>query len=1512
MGKVIKILVNTLSVVILTVLGTLVLATVLLDMPSFQNFAVGRATKFISEKLGTRVEIGRLRLKLISRLEIERLYVEDLHGDTLAYIGRLEAGIRDLGLAGGGLSLGEVALEQTRFYMRQTDSTANATNSTLGELLDKLKSDKPKEKSEKPFTLRVASVRIDDLKYRYRKIAPEARDYGVNFQDIDIRRLDLHGEELLIVGDSISLRAKHIAMSDHSGLRVDEMSAAFLAVSGHGLRFKELHIATPDSEVKMNYLNLVSESWQSFGDFIHQVHFEGDLVDSRISYATIAYFAPGLREWQSVYRNLSGHFSGTVADMEGTIDRVAVLDTRLQGVRFDIAGLPDVPNTRFRFEIGSLHTSAPDALWIMHDITRRELPENTRDMLAKLGEVGFMGHFDGRLTKFSANGNLTTGLGGTTVDVAFVPQAKGLTGFDGHLDVQGFDLGALLDSKSLGRASVNGRVQGTLGGETIALDANARLGQLEFNGYTYRGIDMRGRFENRNFEGRIHSSDPNIAFDFDGMLDFNDSIPRYDFDLQLRNADLRRLNFNKRDSLSRLSCRITAQASGNTLDNVNGHADIRDLLYISPTDSVRTGLIRLTGVNNPSGKLLALQSSFAEVQFQSRLGYADLFSYLTGTLQYYIPTLSGDKQIHQTKAKEVIDANDYYLLTLKVKQANNVAGIFVPGLIIANGTELSFMLNPKAEKFSLMLQSEYLEWKRFFVSNLSLNSRNQGDSLSLYLRSDDLFASGFYMPEFSVIGGVKDDRVNLAAHFADKKNHVSALVGATARFTKTPAGMQQIIMRLGQSYITNKDQTWRLSSGEVVYDSTRMDIERLRIVSSNGELTASGALSRSRRDTLRVRLNNFNLQPFTQFTQRMGYSLSGVTNGYADMVSVMKDGMITSNIRFDSLRVNHVAVPPLLFDARWDFHQERARAMITNRTSADTLVQFFYRPGDKRYMGEVSLRGLDLSLIDPLLQGVLKNSRGSADVDMRVSRRADGTPGFNGTVGIQALTTTVDFTNVAYTLKDTRVEVKNNTFALRGARLTDPEGNGAAFDAQFSLAGKDFSNYSYVLGIKPEKLLVLGTTAKDNDLFHGRVHASGAATIRGDKRGVEMDIAATTAENSSFQMSLSSKSGISDVDFITFVTPSAQTDSSFYQQRKRDILAGPEKAGKQNASQLAINMALTVLPNTDFQLVIDPTMGKGIKARGNGALNITVNPKNGDFRMYGDYELTEGSYNLNLERLVDRTFTIQPGSTIRWTGDPADATLDVTASYRLKPSLAPLTGIDSPYAKMNVTVDCKVILTDRLSNPTKDFRVDLPDALPEIQSIVDNSLNTKEAMSTQFLWLVALGSFSGSSGVGNIGTMGGGTAWDFLTSQVSNMISSDKFNIGIKYRPMDDTNSSELDIDFSTRLGSDRVFLDIEGNYNFDNNAATANPDANNLTGDFALRYLIDRTGNTQAKIFSRTINSYDENQGLQESGVGIYYHEDFNTLRDIGRNIRSRFKRANRKAKNEQIQQDTTKRSNK
>ena len=673
-----------------------------------------------------------------------------------------------------------------------------------------------------------------------------------------------------------------------------------------------------------------------------------------------------------------------------------------------------------------------------------------------------------------------------------------------------------------------------------------------------------------------------------------------------------------------------------------------------------------------------------------------------------------------------------------------------------------------------------------------------------------------------------------------------------------------------------------------------------------------------REDSLRVNMQDFEIAPLMGFASRMGYNVTGLANGGASMQAVLNRGELDADISINQMKVNDTDVAPLEILSKWDFVQQRVRVNVRNGSTGKNIVTGYYAPETKRYYAEGEFDNIPLLMLDPVLSGVVTQTEGMAyaKVDiMGQGRQAK----LNGTIDVEDLATTIDFTRARYSVPRAKVNIVDNHLIATSARVYDEERNTAQLNMDLSL--EHLSNIAYNMRVTPRNMIVLNTTAQDNDLFYGKVYASGVATINGSKQGTTLDIVGTTGDNSKFYMPLSSKSDASQADFVTFEQPGMHIDTTNYLSRKKMMYERRNRRAASSASNMNINISLTATDDAEVQLVIDPTVGDIIKARGNGTLSMRIVPSANIFDMYGDYTITDGSYLFTLQNIINKLFLIESGSTITWTGDPVDARLNIDAIYKLKTSLQPLlssTTLDN--VTRAVPVECIINLTERLSNPTVTFDVRVPNADSEIQNAVANLLNNQQSIATQFMYLLVSGSFySDSSTSANIGASASATTgFELLSNQVSNWLSSDDYNIILRYRPKSELTSDEIDVGFSKSLVNDRLLVEVEGNYLVDNKMAQSS-NMSNFMGEAYITWLIDKAGYLKLKGFTQTIDRFDENQGLQETGVGIYYKEDFDNWTDLKRRVRDRFmskrrrerEAAEREAKAAQQQTDSLNRSN-
>ena len=1493
MRKGIKILGKVFSAAVLLLIILPVFLSLLLDIPAVQNFVVHKAAEVVSRKLETTVSIDRVDIGIFSKIKVKGFYVEDYGRDTLLYVGKLDAYVTGFGIFGGGLAFSRGEIADAKLYLRQMPDGEMNIKQIVSRISDP---DKPKKGS---FRLSLKRASIENMDLCLERIDSVAPDYGIDFSHMHLYGLTARVDDFVIDGSAIYTTIAALTARERSGFVLDHLAGRFYMTQGC-LGFEDASIVTARSNIRIPYISLVGNSWAEYKDFLGQVRIEAALRNTSVSTDDIAWFAPKLRDWHVDFSNIDVEVAGVVSDFTAKVRSMHVGEGTTLVADAVVKGLPDIRDTWFDLSVPRLHSSAEAVDGLALGIAGRKLSDKLVGILGNSGSVDLNARFKGKLASFDMQLGAATEVGDIACNLRMSPLKKGLSSVRGDVETRNLRLGELLDRRDLlGNATLTAYVDGVIGKGVADANIAGNVTQLGFNGYVYDSLRLDGRLRNREFDGRVTARDPNLDFDFFGLVDFNDSVPRYDFTMDLRHADLARLHINRRDSVSQLSAHIVANAGGRSLDDLNGRIQVTGARYRYNDKEIEASNMTVTGENSERSKLVELRSDFADATFRSKTSYRTVFEYLRRSAWKYLPMLREAPPEAGPSERKAAVANDFSLLSVNIRNFNPVADAVSAGLQVADGSSLQLLFNPASDQLSLKASSEYIERRRMLATRLSVNASNRGDSLAVYASAEDLYAGVLHLPRLSLTGGARQGRVQLSAGFNDTTRRVSGLVGFRSAVVDEHGPNGRVVdLRILPSHITRGDKTWQIYAHKILIDTARIVIDKFFVMNREQELLLNGIASRSRADSVTLSLRNFDLSPFTQVAERMGYVIEGRTNGSAQMKSVLRGGEISADILFDSVEVNDIPAPPMRLASRWDFARNRAGVTVVDRLKRDTLVRGFYAPDQMRYYARVDIDSLDMGLLDPILTGVISSTEGvaSADLVLQGQRREAE---LAGEIHVSGLRTKVDFTQVAYSMPEAVLSVKNNRFKASNVAVFDPQGHRGRFDFDMSL--QHLSNISYDVRVAPQQMLVLDTDADDNDAFYGKVYATGSARISGDKGAVKMDIAASTDGNSSFVLPLSSKSNISNADFVVFVQPE-KTDTLDNVARKKLLFERKHRQRADASNQMNITMALDVRPDAEVEIDV---AGNTVKGRGEGTLNLAINPRANIFEIYGDYTISEGSFMLSLQQIINKRFTIESGSSIQWTGSPMNALLDIDAVYKLKASLQPLLQGTSENlgGDRSVPVECIIHLGDRLSNPSIGFDVRVPGSDPETQTLVTNALSTPETVDTQFLYLLLFNSFmseNSSQANANIGSsVSAATGLEFVSNMVSNWLSSSDYNVVIRYRPKSELTSDEVDFGLSKSLINNRLFVEVEGNYLIDNKQAAVNNNSmSNFMGEAYITYLIDRAGTLKLKAFTQTIDRFDENQGLQETGIGVYFKEDFNNLRDLRDRIRERFTNKKRKAR--------------
>ena len=547
------------------------------------------------------------------------------------------------------------------------------------------------------------------------------------------------------------------------------------------LGFENASIITPRSNVNFPFVSLAGDSWAQYKDFIGEVRIDASMRNTTVSTDDIAFFAPKLRDWHVDFTDVNVEVAGVVSDFTGRIRSMQIGEGTTLVADASVKGLPDIRKTRFDLSVPRLRSTARAVDELALGIAGRKLSDKLVGVLGNSGQIDLNARFRGLLSSFDMQLGAATGVGNVSCNLKMAPVKGGLSSVRGDVETRNLRLGELLDRRDLlGNATLTAYVDGVIGRGVADANVVGNVTQLGFNGYVYDSLRLDGRLRNREFDGRITARDPNLDFDFFGTVDLNDSVPRYDFTMDLRHADLARLHVNRRDSVSQLSGRIVAAAGGRSLDDLNGRIQVTDARYRYNDKEIAAASMTVTGENSERSKFVELRSDFADVTFRSKTSYRTVFEYLRRSAWKYLPMLGGEKWEETPSERKAAVANDFSLLSVNIRNFNPVADAVSTGLQIADGSSLQLLFNPASDQLSLKAASEYIERRRMLATRLSVNASNRGDSLAVYASAEDLYAGVLHLPRLSLTGGARQNRVQLSAGFDDTLRRVSGLVGFRA------------------------------------------------------------------------------------------------------------------------------------------------------------------------------------------------------------------------------------------------------------------------------------------------------------------------------------------------------------------------------------------------------------------------------------------------------------------------------------------------------------------------------------------------------------------------------------------------------------------------------------------------------------------------------------------------------------------------------------------------------------
>lgn len=1444
-----------------------IILVLLLSIPAVQTRLGKYATERINKDFGTNINIEKVGLQFNGDVELKNIYIEDYKKDTLVNILELNTSILSYRkLYQNKLTFGDVDIIGLNLNIK-TYLGEDQTN--LDVFVNKLDSDNPST-SENVFLLSSSDISIINSRFKLSDENKETVDV-LKFYDLNINATDF-----LILGPKVSARINQLTFNDSRGVSVQNMTTNF-SYSRTSMVFDNLRIETPNSELNGDLkFKYDREDLQYFEDRVALI---ANFDNSKIAFNELNTFYNefGINEVARIKATLTGTLNDLTAnDLYVSTSRQTIIDG---DINFKNLLNKEPGNFSMDGRFNKLVSTYSDLKALLPNVLGNSIPS----VLDKLGRFDIQGTTKITAVNIDANIDVQTDLGIILAelelhDVNNIDNAS----YKGNIIFDEFILGNILNDPKIGKVSLNVDVDGkgfTL--DNLNTLVKGDIYGLNYNDYYYSNIDVNGTVKNKVFNGDLTAKDDNLDFSFAGLVDFSKKENNYDFTANVNHANLNALNFVKKDSISIFKGLVKMNMKGTSVDDAYGDITFQNTLYTNQNDEYYF-------------KDFAISSSFDNSE---RTLYVNSPDIIEGTMKGKFRISNVAKlvenalgNIYTNYNPHLIDSNQYIDFNFKIY--NKIAEVFYPDLKLGSNTFFRGRIESDAKEFNLTFKSPKISFAENFANNIELRLNNKNPLYNTYVEIDSINTKYYDVSKFSLINVTLNDTLFIRSEFNGGKTNRDQF---DLNLFYTINKENKSVIGFKNSEINFKQNQWFINeeknkNNKIVFDRAfnNFDIRDIMMTHNDESIKLSGIIQGEDTKNINLDFQDVDLEKVTPDIQDL--LLEGNINGLVNIRQQSGNYIPESDITVDNFKVNENNLGS--FRANIVGNQTLTNydvniSLIEDSNQSLSIVGNLDVVGKNSNIDlEVNFKDFILEPLNPFGDGVITDIRGYVSGNARVFGKLDR-PQINGELTMDDGGLAIPYLNVNYSFEDeTEIQLTGQSFIFEDAELTDTE-----FFSRANLSGRinhvNFSNWSINLDINSDRLLVLNTQDNEDALYYGTAFVDGDISIKGLTNQLVIDAEVSTEEGTVFKIPLNDTESLGDNSYIHFLSP----------QEKQAKLRG-ETLVTNDISGLEMDFDLTVTENAEIEIVMDRNSGSTIKGRGNGGILAQINT-NGRFNMYGDFIITEGTYNFIYGGVIQKDFRVVPGGTLVWEGSPLQAEINIEAIHD-NISANPSILLDTPI-NQSIPVEVKIHLTERLELPTLDFDLIFPNVNSTIKSELEYRLSDKEAKQFQALSLLATGSFRSELSFGSQDALG--LISDRVTTLLNDIISSEngKLDIGLNLEIGENNpnyvTDSRVGVTLSTRL-SDRVLI------NGKVGVPVGGVNETVIAGDFEVEVLLNEDRTLSLKFFNRenSIQNFGEQIGYTQ-GLGISYNVEFDNLNELFQKL---FK------KNESVLKQTPKKKSK
>jgi len=1432
-------------------------------IPQVQNSLAGMLMNKFSSDLGTEVSIENVRFYPIRQIVLKNVLVRDHQRDSLLFVESLTAPIDSFSIKRRQIYLGQITVNKL-----QTRLVSDSLSNNYSFLIDSLLKERT---STSTWQLNVQKLRVKNSAFSYHNTSAPKPQTKFNPNDLRISSLSVLVDKIKSTDNEVSFRINDLSAQEQSGLLLKK-SKAEVTAGNNGFMLRNLLLTAEHSFISLGKFKVQLDSTAGNKDFIHTAVIDLQVNSVSLDQYECALVIPNFPTLNNRI-NLRGNFTGTIADLKGRDISINAGTNTYLSTSFDITGLPNFRESYIFLDVKQLSTNIVDLnkiLSINAQSERVDLPAS----FERMGNIEYSGKFSGFVDNLVAYGSFKTDLGNINTDLGIKITDDDKLIYSGFVSTKRFNIGKMLNwENNLNNVSMDVSVQGyKLGNSEFNSYIKGTIDSIDIKGYKYEKIELNGLFSNQRFNGKINLNDPNAQLLFNGIVDFSENIPEFDFTAILNDVRLDKLNIAPNLVGSKLSLMLSSSLSGTTINTLSGTTVLHKGSFLIDDQIFLIDSLVLDAKQDQYEKEITLKSDLLDAQLTGNFNLNAMPTAIKQVLSEYVPSMFS--------APTETNYRDRFAFNINTKNLSELMKAFQSKLVVSDSSNIHGSMNSYSKQLEIKGNFNEIKYNSFSAQNLDVAVNTLNGQLTTQLNSN-VFEIGKIIPlhNFKLTQNASNDSIELDFRWKNTDNNPGeGKISSITKINRTNEGDVYSKINLLPSYVKVYDSLWTIQDSEINLTPMGLRVNTFRVHHLNQEININGSLDKDMRGALTTHFQNIDIGALTSLFNLSSITFDGQLNGSVELKGSLEEPIITSQLDLDSFKINNEDIGHLNIESNWSNLQNAVlvKALIAKDNLRPLSGTGYFKPSDNDYSFDFELDSLPLSFVNHYTSSAIQNLKGTGSGNVRLLKTEYGF-GIEAAVKVNKAKFDVDLLQCSYFVEDS-VIITPESFVFKNMTLTDARGRKGSFDG--SIRHEGFSNMYFDLYVHTNNMLVLNTKEKDNPLYYGTVYADGDLAIWGTTDDLTMDINGQTKYNTKVYIPISANEEALNNNFIRFVQPEDSLKKAKQKQEEYRV----------EISNYNLNMGLDITPDAEVQVIFKTAGGNVLKSWGKGSIQIQRS-KEGEISFLGDYTTEKGDFLFSLENLVNKRFDINKGGSIVWEGSPYDATIDITATYKLKASLQSLIGSTGTSGEISgrVPINCDLILSNRLSQPNINFNISAPTVEQSTQNFIREAISTEEELNRQVLSLLVLNRFytpsynTSASGVQN-SNLANAYTYELISSQLSNLVSQmiEDVDVGISYRPQDEISSEQIEVALSTQIFNDRVTLNGNVEYGKYGRYGTPNQNSSNIVGDFDLDVKLNRSGSLRAKAYTHSNDDFSIDNSPTTQGVGLSYQEEFNTVGEL------------------------------